>query len=396
MAVIRRRRSSMWETVRETPRDWLMQWVEDYELIDWNKVSEATSWPFALVLNVVFVLVSTARQLSPSGNATIGILGRNPQRWDDISSSGASRWRGTLLFLQLLLFALSVGNTWWMFSTRRTYQLRLRDAESKAMSSNCRRVALGTRRPQWAGRWWGWMVWAVWKRVMGVDDSIQGEIWELSLWMPSVFARNLFCWFSPVQLLTLSFMNGSNWFYILPMAAAVAGQCTVLVLAYATMVKDKQIIFGEMYDEYNENFVNPRVFAPKQDVATSTMEDWAVEQRRNAAANVSASRAFLPQGVYRPLSAAERQQSVPAPYASSRVSGQRYDVRRTSMLTSIGGKTDRPAVSVPVPAPVSYDRYGRRISQVQNLDPVGSFKARDRSDSRRRNTGMTVDNGAYE
>ncbi|KAJ2693251.1 hypothetical protein H4218_006115 [Coemansia sp. IMI 209128] len=388
MAVIRRRRSSMWETVRETPRDWLMQWVEDYELIDWSKISEATSWPCALALNIIFVLVSTARQLSPSGSSGAGMLGRSSQRWDEISSSGADKWRGTLLFLQLLLFALSVGNAWWLFTTRRTYQLRLKDVDSKALSSNCRMVALGTRRPQWAGRWWGWMIWAVWKRVMGVDDTIQGEVWELSLWMPSVFARNLFCWFSPVQLLTLSFMNGSNWFYILPMAAAVAGQCTVLVLAYATMVKDKQIIFGEMHDEYNETFVNPRVFAPKQDVATSTMEDWAVEQRRNAAA----SRPPLPQGLYRPVSAAERQQSVPAPYASSRIGSLRPEVRRTTMLASASTKTERPAV----PAPASYDRYGRRISQTQNLDPAGSFKVRDRTDSRRRHAEM-ADNasGAY-
>ncbi|KAJ2331126.1 hypothetical protein GGI00_003396 [Coemansia sp. RSA 2681] len=391
MAVIRRRRSSMWEAVRETPRDWLMQLLEDYELIDWNKLSEATSWPCALVLNGAFILVSTARQLSPNGNSATGLFGRNSQRWDDVPSPGAAgRWRGTLLFLQLLLFALSVGNAWWMFTMRRTYQMRMKDAESKVLTSNCRRVALGTRRPQWAGRWWGWAIWAVWKRAMKVDDSIQGEIWELSLWTPSVFARNLFCWFSPVQLLTLSFMNGSNWYYILPMAAAVAGQCTVLVFAYATMVKDKQILFGEMYNEYNENFVNPRVFAPKQDASTSTMEDWAAEKRKVDAAAATASRAFLPHAAYsRPMAAVERQAGgVPAPYASeSRISGHRHDGRRAAMLTSVGSRTDRnpPVAAAP---PVSYDRYGRRSSQLQNLDPVGSFKVRDRTESRQRHTNL--------
>ncbi|KAJ2400316.1 hypothetical protein GGF41_007953 [Coemansia sp. RSA 2531] len=185
-------------------------------------------------------------------------------------------------------------------------------------------------------------------------------------------------------------MNGSNWFYILPMAAAVAGQCTVLVLAYATMVRDKQIIFGEMYDEYNENFVNPRVFAPKQDAATSTMEDWAAEQRRNVAMNATTSRGYLPQAAYnRPMAAAERQHSVPAPYASNGISGRQYDPRRTTMLSSVGNRA--------AAAPVSYDQYGRRTSQMQNLDPVGSFKIRDRTDSRRRHT-QVMDNatGTYE
>ncbi|KAJ2747122.1 hypothetical protein GGI20_000827 [Coemansia sp. BCRC 34301] len=387
MAVIRRRRSSMWEAVRETPRDWLMQLIEDYELIDWNKVSEATSWPCALALNMLFILVSTARQLSPDGSAATGLTGRSLQRWDVVpGTSVAGEWRGTLLFLQLLLFGLSVGNGLWMFSMRRTYQMRLKGAESKVLSSNCRRVALGTRRPQWAGRWWGWMIWAVWKRVMGVDDSIQGEIWELSLWTPSVFARNLFCWFSPVQLLTLSFMNGSNWYYILPMAAAVASQCTVLTLAYATMVRDKQILFGEMHDEYNETFVNPRVFAPKQDAATSTMEDWAAEKRKVDAAAATASRAFLPQAAYnRPVAA-------PSYARDNRIGG-----RRTTMLTSLGGRVGRNPHYADLPpsppGPVSYDRYGRRSSQLQNMDPAGSLKVRDRTESRRRQT-QTMGNAA--
>ncbi|KAJ1890004.1 hypothetical protein LPJ66_007723 [Kickxella alabastrina] len=45
------------------------------------------------------------------------------------------------------------------------------------------------------------------------------------------------------------------------------------------MVKDKQILFSEVYNEYNQKFVHPRVFAPRRDVSTSTMEDWAMARR---------------------------------------------------------------------------------------------------------------------
>ncbi|KAJ2853106.1 hypothetical protein FB639_006596, partial [Coemansia asiatica] len=157
--------------------------------------------------------------------------------------------------------------------------MRMKDEDTSLLTSNCRRVSVGTRRPGWAKRWWGWGFWMLWKWVAGIDDQIQGEIWELALWMPSTFNRNLFCWYSPVQLLILSFMNGTNWFYIIPLAAAVACQCTYLVFAYTTMVKDKQILFGEVYNEYNQKFVNPRVFAAKRDAATSTMEDWSYARR---------------------------------------------------------------------------------------------------------------------
>ncbi|KAJ2711818.1 hypothetical protein H4R19_003064, partial [Coemansia spiralis] len=63
MAVIRRRQGTLWDAIREAPRDWVLHLAEDYELIDWARVSEATSWPCALVLNGLFVLVSMARQI---------------------------------------------------------------------------------------------------------------------------------------------------------------------------------------------------------------------------------------------------------------------------------------------------------------------------------------------
>ncbi|KAJ2706997.1 hypothetical protein FB645_001138 [Coemansia sp. IMI 203386] len=286
MAVLRRRRTSLWDSIREAPRDWLMQIVEDYELVDWNKASEATSWPIALILNGLYVLTSMVRQISSQPVYLDAIVpdGRKYRApkvtMESRNFAGSKRtWSSILLLLQFALFMVSVANAWRYSSSRRIYQMRMKDEDTSLLTSNCRRVSVGTRRPGWANRWWGWGLWALWKWVAGFDDKIQGEIWELALWMPSTFSRNLFCWYSPVQLLILSFMNGSNWYYILPLAAAVACQCTYLVFAYTTMVKDKQILFGEVYNEYNQKFVNPRVFAPKRDAATSTMEDWSYARR---------------------------------------------------------------------------------------------------------------------
>ncbi|KAJ1996215.1 hypothetical protein GGI25_002205 [Coemansia spiralis] len=294
MAILRRQRATFWEYLREAPRDWFLSLAEDYELIDWNKISEATSWPCALALNALFVLVSAARQFSARGSDLDAIVDADRRyRGDKIGHSGdwndtngsrygtdqESIWTSFLLFLQSLLLLVSIGNAWLLYSARRTYQLRPKDSTSIPSTPNCRRVALGTRRPQWARSLWGRLVWMLWKWVARVDDQIQGEVWELSLWTPSTFSRNLFCWYSPVQLLVMSFMDGSNWYYILPLAAAVAVQCSFVVREYSVLVKDKQILFGEVYNEYNDKFVHPRVFPSTRDVGTSTMEDWSLARK---------------------------------------------------------------------------------------------------------------------
>ncbi|KAJ2677218.1 hypothetical protein IWW42_000023 [Coemansia sp. RSA 1085] len=364
MAVIRKQKTSFWDAIR----DWILHIVEDYELIDWNRVSEATSWPCALAFNVLFVMVSMARQISS----------RQPD-FDAIIDPD---------------------------TRHRTYQMRMMDA-AKA-SSNCRRVPLGTRRPSWARSFAGKVVWAIWKRIARIDDQIQGEIWELSLWTPTTFSRNLFCWYSPVQLLIMSFMNGSNWYYILPLAAAVAVQCTFVVFTYSRLVKDKQVLFGEMYNEYNENFVNPRVFAPKTEAATSTMEDWALARSNNRMpSNFASARANL-ERIRKSDGMRRRTTALPASEAEPRETMRRGGYRKTMDHASLS----RPAEPAPAPYVVSHHQVHRnsRIDGLQPagarrslayedqnmhlqrephrtyIEPSGSHRIRDRSTSRRRYT----------
>ncbi|KAI9475001.1 hypothetical protein LPJ78_004911 [Coemansia sp. RSA 989] len=419
MAVIRKQKTSFWDAIR----DWILHIVEDYELIDWNRVSEATSWPCALAFNVLFVMVSMARQISsrqPDFDAIIDPDTRHrlarassSSRWnsayrDHVSYAEQkhSRWSGILLLFQVSLYLISLINAWWLFSTRRTYQMRMMDA-AKA-SSNCRRVPLGTRRPSWARSFAGKVVWAIWKRIARIDDQIQGEIWELSLWTPTTFSRNLFCWYSPVQLLIMSFMNGSNWYYILPLAAAVAVQCTFVVFTYSRLVKDKQVLFGEMYNEYNENFVNPRVFAPKTEAATSTMEDWALARSNNRMpSNFASARANL-ERIRKSDGMRRRTTALPASEAEPRETMRRGGYRKTMDHASLS----RPAEPAPAPYVVSHHQVHRnsRIDGLQPagarrslayedqnmhlqrephrtyIEPSGSHRIRDRSTSRRRYT----------
>ncbi|KAJ1942433.1 hypothetical protein FBU59_003200 [Linderina macrospora] len=291
MAVIRKQRLGLWERLKEGPRDWLLHLAEDYEIIDWDKVSEATSWPCAIAFNCVYILVSSIRQYTgyiPEHDEVIypvrqrgsGIRHSSKDYWDDTPAASESdrAWYGILIALQLVLFGISVANAWRLFTTRRTYQLLMKDLRAKNLTSSCRRMTMGTERPEWASRLWGRPLWFIWKKIMGIDDTVFGEIWEMSMWTPTTFSRNMFCWASPLQLLVLTFLDWSNWYYILPLAGGIAAQGTYLVMAYVTLVKDKEIVNGEVHDEYNAKFVYPHLFAPKRDAATSTLEDYVLER----------------------------------------------------------------------------------------------------------------------
>ena len=44
----------------------------------------------------------------------------------------------------------------------------------------------------------------------------------------------------------------------------------ILVKLYQSLIKDKQIIFNEVYNEYTEKFVNPNCFVHKYEVGIQT------------------------------------------------------------------------------------------------------------------------------
>ncbi|PIA19673.1 hypothetical protein COEREDRAFT_95181 [Coemansia reversa NRRL 1564] len=410
MVIIRRQRGTFWEAIREAPRDWLLHLAEDYQLVNWNRISETTSWPCALALNGVFVLVSLARHINVHRDNLDAIVdvgrrhrtgrGTSSHGWVDTYDTGiiydenkSSSWDNMLLLLQILLYIISVVNAWILFSNRRTYQLRMRDADATTFTSSCRRVSLGTHRPGWTHSLLGRCLWLIWKLIARVDDQTRGEIWELALWTPSTFSRNLFCWYSPMQLLLLSFMDSTNWYYILPLAVAVAAQCTFVVFAYSTLVKDKQILYGEVQNEYNQMFVYPNIFAPKSDVATSTLDDWIIDRKANAlsaSSNISTSH-MRPEHVMRDNNTRRRTTAFVAEEDDSGKYLSQEKYRRAPHYR--GQSKDSPPVPAPYVRTNSSERYAvprhasARVNQPY-AEPSGTHRVRDRSNRRRRYTEL--------
>ncbi|KAF8933991.1 Nuclear rim protein 1 [Dissophora ornata] len=104
-------------------------------------------------------------------------------------------------------------------------------------------------------------------------QEVKLQVWQMSLWNPSILSRNLFCWYSPAQVLIMLGMDSDNIHVFLPLSIVVAMQVHFLVSVYQSYVKDKQVLFGEVHREYNDKFVHPRIFVRKFDKQVSTGTD---------------------------------------------------------------------------------------------------------------------------
>lgn len=94
------------------------------------------------------------------------------------------------------------------------------------------------------------------------------EVWELTVWNPSILLIHFFCFFNPVDLILL-WNHPLNPKHIL-LAAGISVQLFLFHRLYANYVIDKSIIHSEVFHEYSKKFVEPRLFPYKRDVATST------------------------------------------------------------------------------------------------------------------------------
>jgi hypothetical protein len=76
--------------------------------------------------------------------------------------------------------------------------------------------------------------------------------------------------FSPVQVAVLFAMDVNNWLLLLPIASCIALQLYVMAQAYGVLVHDKQILFEQVYSEYNDKFVYKRLFKQTADKSVQT------------------------------------------------------------------------------------------------------------------------------
>ncbi|KAF9110747.1 hypothetical protein BGX27_005922 [Mortierella sp. AM989] len=152
-----------------------------------------------------------------------------------------------------------------------------RDLDDRPSASNIKMVEVQQEESHWSFRFPGRFIYPFISPFMRGPKPQENKrhVWEMSVWDPSILSRNLFCWYSPAQVLIMAGMNSENLHIFLPLSIIVGLQVHFLISVYQSYVKDKQILFGEVNREYNAKFVYPRIFVRKFDKQVSTEPDLA-------------------------------------------------------------------------------------------------------------------------
>lgn len=190
--------------------------------------------------------------------------------------------------LTIAMFVVSSINAIYLVTSHRNYTLFYSNIENQPKSSSARKITL-TNDPQSS----------TWDRIMQMlylrsssstmsyseDDTsydisgsfdettideinlIEKEIWELSVWTPSKFRLTLGATFSPL-LLSIIFLvidDISIW-KLLTIGASINLVLFSMSKKFLCLVQDKQILYQEMFEEFNNKVVKPKTNILKKDV----------------------------------------------------------------------------------------------------------------------------------
>ncbi|KAI9178757.1 hypothetical protein H9P43_005419 [Blastocladiella emersonii ATCC 22665] len=246
------RRRSLWQKIKSYPGDTWLKYSAEYEMMDWERIHQTFSWPVGLGLNVVYLatrsidyVASTATpgplQIAAGGEMTAEqVLWSMDEPWTQwaVRTLALDAWTGSI---QAALALVSVANAVYFFMRRRKYQLLLVDERTPPRSRNARQVPADPK------------------------DPTGPTAWELNAWDISVFHRNVFCLFSPVQVFIAHFIEFS--FSTALLFAVLPVMLLFLMRMFEDLVHDRNLIAGHMFHEYNVRLVYPRLFVAKAETA---------------------------------------------------------------------------------------------------------------------------------
>ncbi|KAI9139348.1 hypothetical protein BKA69DRAFT_1086684 [Paraphysoderma sedebokerense] len=332
------RKRSLFSKLKNAPADFLLKVWEDYETVEWETVQTAVSWPLALSLNGLCVLLrlvsyfdTETDQIFNANGEPIDMSSKEKEQWFDLYKMvvewlprSFSSW---VRAVEHLLLFVSVLNCFYLFTKTRRYHLFNAVPDVHPRSRNVRKVAFDDKLPSWSESFPGRIVFPLYQLFQRVNESEARTIWELNVWDPPVFAVNLFCWFSPMQVMIIHQMNSSNWLYTMVTAGVCMVMNTYLVHSYKNLVKDKEVLFGQVYNEYNLKLVHPKIFIRREERELEIHHDEEMD---------SPNQSFIPRAVSEFFSPSRPRRSDAVPELESTSSpGGRYSHSHTYMKSRL-------------------------------------------------------------
>ncbi|CAI2171357.1 15705_t:CDS:2 [Funneliformis geosporum] len=229
------RTPTIWERVKNWPMDRIIQLEEEINMKDWDEWSQASSWFVAIGLNCISIVLRIGRWF-------------DGQEYDPIVHPVYSSLAIWLFSAEWFLFSLSMANAIYIYWSTKNYHLFEHHLNDRPKSNNIQMQEVGEPVPVWAERFPGNFLYPLLQAIFehpGFEPNSQC-VWVITMWNPSSFCLDLFCYYSPAQVLILHYLNGENYFYLLSAAIIIGVQLKILVKLFQSLIKDKQIIFNEM------------------------------------------------------------------------------------------------------------------------------------------------------
>lgn len=256
--------------------DLLVAFSEDVSLVDWDQLSRRWIGLAGLLINLFFwALRAQADHISKT--AVESVFDSHPASKLGRSGSVRNGWTSKLVLLASTLCVVgSVFNTWYCFSRKRGYQLAPQSSGRPHLSTSDEKPAAGFSTPIQAAR----------SIFTGATKGVRSEHADrpivsipanedesrtVRMWDPSMVSLRIFSVFSPAHvLLTWSYSSRpANWIVLLLLSL----QSLYLIEIFCQHVLDKKLIYGQVFSEYEKNFVEPRLSIMKRDVGVGTRAD---------------------------------------------------------------------------------------------------------------------------
>jgi hypothetical protein len=225
----------------------------------------------ALILNASFIFSQISKQFNES-------MGNN------------------VLLYKIIIFFNYVCcflNTFIVFFNKKKYQIIHAKLEDESIK---KRIIIDVNEyiPNWATTYWGVIFYPFYNHFFKehkekyqvsenqiTENNIKGnskkninKYMYIKVWDPPYFSLNLFCCFSPPQLIYISQVKQNNWYFYAIISFLISAMFEIIVDLYIGLVGDKDLINREVFKEYNEKFVYNRLCIPKFNKCVGTDTDF--------------------------------------------------------------------------------------------------------------------------
>ncbi|ABN65846.2 predicted protein [Scheffersomyces stipitis CBS 6054] len=288
------RRQSIFSKIKSYPFDFYLYINEVALSIEWDEYI----WTIAMPLGVLLTMTSFVIQAvlnyynsinSKSNNA---LFSSDYYKYERLKSSMLSGNRRSLIaseekhittsfvwFLNTVstaIIVISLVNTFQIFSARRSYGLlycKRKPASSSVLKSSLQSISVLMKVLEYISEHF-FQVSEDTTHIEEEDDDEENinedEIWQLNVWDPSKFSLYVFMTLNPVNLLLIhnltSIASTSSMLFGIGSIASISATFYFVISRFLDLINDKQILYQEMFQEYNNKFVKPKTNILKKDL----------------------------------------------------------------------------------------------------------------------------------